>query len=186
MRKEGKPACFYQPRRVSTKVPKDRLSTMEQQIEGEIKSQLVMARGTLPTSVNTMRDLVAQLDKALEFREIIKCNPTNQVGEQARKDFDYWGRAVKDKTPPKSSFKGRAINYAYTDAKKIRKHLFTTCDFASSLETDLIYLVACRCFPYFGGVVSVWVYFAVIDRSGQDESAKLAEEQSRAVASVPL
>ena len=185
MRKEGKPACFYQPRRVSTKVPKDRLSTMEQQIEGEIKSQLVMARGALPTSVNTMRELVSQLDKALEFRETIKCNPANAIGEQARKDFDFWGRAVKDKTPPKSSFKGRAINYAYTDAKKIRKHLFTTCDFASSLETDLIYLVACRCFPYFGGVVSVWVYFAVIDRSGQEESAKMAEE-SRAVASVPL
>ena len=39
MRADGKPVCFYQPRRVSTKPPKDRLRTMEQQIEGEIKSQ---------------------------------------------------------------------------------------------------------------------------------------------------
>ena len=151
-----------------TQVPKDRLSTMEQQIEGEIKSQLVMARGTLPTSVNTMRDLVAQLDKALEFREIIKCNPTNQVGEQARKDLDYWGRAIKDKTPPKSSFKGRAINYAYTDAKKIRKHLLATCDYASTRAEYPEFLVACRCFGYQGGVVSVWVYFALLDRSDKE------------------
>ena len=55
----------------------------------------------------------------------------------------------------------------------------------SRRTSSYIYLVVCRCFPYFGGVVSVCVYFAVIDRSGQEESAKLAEE-SRAVASVPL
>ena len=78
------------------------------------------------------------------------------------------------------------LRAAGCDDAEIRKHLFTACDFASSLETDLIYLVACRCFPYFGGVVSVWVYFAVIDRSGQDESAMRLAEESRAVASAPL
>ena len=77
---------------------------------------------------------------------------------------------VKDKTPPKSSFRGRAVNYAYTDAKKIRKHLFSTCDFASSCEDDHVFLVAVRCFPYFGGVVSVWVYFALLDRTAKDST----------------
>ena len=121
MRKEGKPVCFYEPRRVSAKPPKDRLRswlkmastlcedsappaspdclkaqaaptlpraplehlgsspwpqepatgrrkvddspfsttrlrTMEQQIEGEIKTQLAMVRGAaLPTPVNSMK-----------------------------------------------------------------------------------------------------------------------------------
>jgi len=168
MRSEGKPVCFYQPRRVSAKPPKDRLRTMDQQIEGEIKSQLAMARVNT-TSVNTMKDLIVQLERALEYYELIRCNPANEVGDQATKDLENWHRQVKDKTPPKSSFKGRAINYAYTDAKKIRKHLLATCDYASSREENLEFLVAVRCFGYHGGVVSVWVYFALLDKSDKDE-----------------
>lgn len=169
MRAEGKPVCFYQPRRVSAKTPKDRLRTMEQQIEGEIKSQLQMARSALPTSVNTMKDLILQLERALEYQETIRCNPANEKGDQATKDLDNWSRQVKDKTPPKSSFRGRAINYAYTDAKKIRKHLLSTCDYASSREDNLEFLVAVKCFAYHGSVVSVWVYFALLDKSDKDE-----------------
>ena len=78
-------------------------------------------------------------------------------------------RQVKDKTPPKSSFKGRAVNYAYTDAKKIRKHLLSTCDYALSREDNLEFLVAVKCFGYQGGVVSVWVYFALLDKSNKED-----------------
>ena len=169
MRADGKPECFYQPRRVSAKPPKDRLRTMEQQIEGEIKSQLAMARAALPTSVNTMKDLIAQLERALEYHEVIRCNPANEIGDKATKDLENWTRQVKDKTPPKSSFRGRAINYAYTDAKKIRKHLLMKCDYASSREDNLEFLVAVKCFGYHGGVVSVWVYFALLDKSDKEE-----------------
>ena len=77
-------------------------------------------------------------------------------------------KQVKEKTPPKSSFQGRAINYAYTDAKKIRKHLLATCDYASTRAEYPEFLVACRCFGYQGGVVSVWVYFALLDRSDKE------------------
>jgi hypothetical protein len=40
----GKPVCFYSARRVSAGISSDRLRTMEQKIEGEIRSQLEMAR----------------------------------------------------------------------------------------------------------------------------------------------
>ena len=83
--------------------------------------------------------------------------------------LEHWTRQVKDKTPPKSSFRGRAVNYAYTDAKKIRKHLLSKCDYASSREDNLEFLVAVKCFGYHGGVVSVWVYFALLDKSDRDE-----------------
>ena len=38
------------------------------QIQGEIKSQLTMARAALGTSVNTMKELVQQLCTALELQ----------------------------------------------------------------------------------------------------------------------
>jgi len=44
----GKPVCFYSARRVSASVSADRLVTMEQKIQGEIRSQLEMARPARP------------------------------------------------------------------------------------------------------------------------------------------
>jgi hypothetical protein len=169
MRAEGKPVCFYSARRVSAGISQDRLRTMEQKIQGEIRSQLEMARPPGQTSCNTMKELVQELGIALELQEIKYVNPANEVGEQALKDFEKWQRKIKGMTPPKSRFKGQMINYAYTDEKKIRKHLLGEKNYHQSKEDGLEFLVAVKCFGYAGGVVSVWVYYAMLDKPDDDD-----------------
>ena len=61
------------------------------------------------------------------------------------------------------------INYAYTDEKKIRKHLLMKRDYHQSKEEGLEFLVAVKCFGYAGGVVSVWVFYAVLDKPDDDD-----------------
>jgi len=164
MRADGKPQAFYTPRQVSPKLPKDRLRTMELQIAAEIKSQIGMARGPLPTSINMMKDLVIQLERALQYQETIKCNPADEEGRQASKDYERWKAEMRTLTPPKSRFQGRALNFAYSEAKRIRKHLLDKVAYATSREDGLEFLVAVKCFGYHGGVVSVWVYYALLDK----------------------
>lgn len=69
----------------------------------------------------------------------------------------------------RSRFKGRMINYAYTDAKRIRKHLLSVCNYHASKEDGLEFLVAVKCFGYQGGVVSVWVYYGLLDKPEHEE-----------------
>tara|TARA_B100000787_G_scaffold148315_1_gene119743 strand:- start:357 stop:545 length:189 start_codon:yes stop_codon:yes gene_type:complete len=61
------------------------------------------------------------------------------------------------------------INYAYTDAKRIRKHLLSVCNYHASKEDGLEFLVAVKCFGYQGGVVSVWVYYGLLDKPEDEE-----------------
>ena len=61
------------------------------------------------------------------------------------------------------------INYAYTDEKKIRKHLLGYKEYHDSKEEGLEFLVAVKCFGYAGGVVSVWVFYAVLDKPDDDD-----------------
>ena len=58
---------------------------------------------------------------------------------------------------------------AYTDEKKIRKHLLGYKKYHDSKEEGLEFLVAVKCFGYAGGVVSVWVYYAVLDKPDDDD-----------------
>ena len=76
---------------------------------------------------------------------------------------------MKSLVPPKSRFKGRMINYAYTEAKRIRRHLLSTCSYHDSKEDGLEFLVAVKCFGYPGGVISVWVYYALLDKPDDDD-----------------
>ena len=71
--------------------------------------------------------------------------------------------------PHRSRFKGQMINYAYTDEKKIRKHLLGHRNYHQSKEDGLEFLVAVRCFGYAGGVVSVWVYYGMLDKPDDDD-----------------
>ena len=102
-------------------------------------------------------------------QEVAYVNPANEVGEEAQKDFQIWERKFKGMTPPNSRFKGRMINYAYTDEKKIRKHLMSECSYHQSKEDGLEFIVAVKCFGYQGGVVSVWVYYAILDKPDNDD-----------------
>ena len=53
--------------------------------------------------------------------------------------------------------------------KKIRKHLLGYKKYHDSKEEGLEFLVAVKCFGYAGGVVSVWVYYAVLDKPDDDD-----------------
>ena len=79
------------------------------------------------------------------------------------------GQPYRPCLPHRSRFKGQMINYAYTDEKKIRKHLLMTRNYHQSKEEGLEFLVAVKCFGYAGGVGSVWVYYAVLDKPDDDD-----------------
>ena len=52
---------------------------------------------------------------------------------------------------------------SYTDAKKIRKHLLSSTDYASRQDDGTQFALAVKAFGFHGGVCSVWVYFGLID-----------------------
>ena len=83
--------------------------------------------------------------------------------------FRLAGRPYRPCFPHRSRFKGQMINYAYTDEKKIRKHLLGYKNYHQSKEDGLEFLVAVRCFAYPGGVVSVWVYYGMLDKPDGDD-----------------
>ena len=65
---------------------------MEQQILGEITSQIRMARGALPSSLNMLKDLVVKLEEALGYQETAAQNPAegNEEGEEAKRAYKKW------------------------------------------------------------------------------------------------
>ena len=101
-----------------------------------------------------------QLRSGLELHERMCASDAT-----ARLEMDVWRRAMKQKMPTGSTFTGRAACYTYTDVKRIRKHLFHACSYASLQNQGLQYLVAVRCFGFFGGASAVWVYYGVCDTS---------------------
>jgi len=158
MANEGLPKSFYTSRRLAPKVPADRLRNMEQQIMLEIKSQIQTIRLTTTTLINRSAELEKTLYRGLDLQERLRTGDSKVAGE-----LGPWKRAIKGNLPPSSKFKGRAFNYAYTDAKKIRRHLLNTCDYAEEMEDGLEFAIAVRVFAFHGGICSVWVFFGSID-----------------------
>ena len=112
-----------------------------------------------------MRALNGVLARAGQVRN---CEP--QDLEKAKTELKRWQQQVKEKAPPRSDFRGKAINFSYTDAKKIRKYLLGKCDYQDRRRDDVELLLAVKCFGYHGGICSVWVYFGVLGRvKGADE-----------------
>mmetsp|Transcript_29123 Transcript_29123/g.62643 ORF Transcript_29123/g.62643 Transcript_29123/m.62643 type:complete len:82 (+) Transcript_29123:3-248(+) len=68
-------------------------------------------------------------------------------------------RSVKERAPVNSVFSGKAIHYAYTDAKRVRKHLLRQFDDALLKADEVEFVLAVRAFGHYGGVSSLWVYF---------------------------
>jgi len=158
MRSMGLPQAFYQPKRLAPKPPADRLRAMEHQIQSELKLQITYSRVGIPTIINKSAELEDTLKHGLELQERVR------IGDKtARKELDSWSREVKSKLPPGSTFRARVINYSYTDAKKIRKHLLSSTDYASRQDDGTQFALAVKCFGFYGGICSVWVHFGLID-----------------------
>ena len=83
--------------------------------------------------------------------------------ERSKEELDLWKRDVRSRLPAASTFKGRPVHFAYTDAKKIRKKLLADCPYHEDRGDGKEFTVAVRVFAYHGGICSVWVYFGVID-----------------------
>jgi len=158
MKSMGLPQAFYNPKRLASKPPADRLRAMEHQIQNELKLQITYSRVGVSTTINKSAELEDTLQRGLELQELVR------VGDkQAIRDLDAWSRECKSKLPPGSTFTGRVINYSYTDAKKIRKHLLSSTDYASRQDEGTQFALAVKCFGFHGGICSVWVYFGLID-----------------------
>jgi len=128
------------------------------QILGELKLQIQYSRPGLSTIINKSAELEDTLQRGLELQEAAKMGD-----EVATRELDSWTKEAKGKMPPGSTFTGRVINYSYTDAKKIRKHLLASTDYASRQDDGTQFALAVKCFGFHGGICSVWVYFGVID-----------------------
>lgn len=57
-----------------------------------------------------------------------------RADKTAKSELEQWTRDAKSKMPPSSTFEGKVINYSYSDAKKIRKHLLSTTDYTSKKQ----------------------------------------------------
>ena len=157
---KGLPCAFYVPKRLGAKVAAERLRSMEAQIEGELKTQIKLARSSgLTTTINKSAELVDTLKHGLELQE-----KATMGDAQARNDLMTWEkRQVRDKLPAGSTFKARPFHFAYTDAKKIRKTLLSQCPYAEETGDGTEFAVAVKVFAFHGGICSVWVYFGLID-----------------------
>ena len=159
MASQGMPKAFYDTKRLGTRTPPDRLRSMEAQIEGELKTQLKLARSSgLTTIVNKSAELVETLKRGLELQE-----KSRTGDDQAKSDLIPWRRDVKGKLPAGSTFKARAFHFAYTDPKKIRKSLLASVDYHEDTSDGTEYAIAVKVFAYHGGHCAVWVYFGLID-----------------------
>merc|ERR1712216_350843 len=121
MESQGMPDAFYTPKRLSAKVPLDRLRSMEAQILGELKTQITVARSSgLTTTINKSAELVDALKRGIDLQENARLGD-----ESVKKESKAWERDVKSRLPAGSTLKAKAVHFSYTDAKKIRKHLLS-------------------------------------------------------------
>ena len=132
---------------------------MEEQIRGEIDSQVKLLRSTkTATIINKSQELVNCLDRGLQLQE------AHRMGDETSKpELSRWQRDVKARLPAGSTFTAKAFNYAYTDAKRIRKHMLANVNYANDTSDGIEFALAVKVFALHGGVCSVWVYFGVID-----------------------
>lgn len=161
------PQPFYTPRPLAPRVPENRLRNMEHQIAEEIKTQLRYVRSKRGSvKINVTKDLEAALCRGLEMQEKQKNGDESAKGERSG-----WEREVKTKLPIGATLKARAFSYSYHDAKRIRKHLLSQCDYANETKDGIEYVLAVKAFRYYGGICSVWVYFGLIDKARDEKSA---------------
>ena len=159
MHSMGMPEPFYQAKRLSSKVAADRLRSMEAQVLGELVSQIRLLRSKgLVTTINKSTELVNALSRGLDLHEAARMGDP-----QAKHDLEAWQRDVKSRMPAGSTLKTKAFNYAYTDAKRIRKHLLSNCDYATKQDDGTEFALAVRAYAFHCGICSVWVIFGVLD-----------------------
>tara|TARA_B100000524_G_scaffold337770_1_gene228692 strand:+ start:163 stop:3438 length:3276 start_codon:yes stop_codon:yes gene_type:complete len=163
MRAEGLPKGFYQPRPLRAKVADDRLQAIQAQIQNEIKKHVRALRDVHATQFNQPHELVEQLDYVLELHEQAVCGEghSNQM-------LDKWQRRIREKAPRRTEVSAKAVNYTYSDAKRVCKHIMGTFDQAALKAPGTEFLLAVRAFSYPGHVCSVWVYFGTLVRVRDD------------------
>ena len=108
--------------------------------------------------INKSTELVNSLSRGLDLHE------ADRTGDKgAKKDLENWQRDVKSRMPSGSTLALKAFNYAYTDAKRIRKHLLSVCDYASRQDDGIEFVLATKAYAFHSGICSVWVYFGLIN-----------------------
>jgi hypothetical protein len=115
------------------------------------------------TQFNQPHELVEQLDYVLELHEQAVCGEghSNQM-------LDKWQRRIREKAPRRTEVSAKAVNYTYSDAKRVCKHIMGTFDQAALKAPGTEFLLAVRAFSYPGHVCSVWVYFGTLVRVRDD------------------
>ena len=132
---------------------------MEAQIESEITFQIKTSRSSgMTTLINKSAELIDALKRGLELQE------RSRIGDQqAKADLVPWRRDVKSRMPAGSTLKAKAFHYAYTDAKRIRKHLLQSVSYVNETDDGIEFCLAVKAFAFHGGICSVWVYFGMLD-----------------------
>ena len=132
---------------------------MEAQILGELTNQIRLLRSSgLVTVINKSSELVNALTRGLDLHEQVR------IGEpDAKRELEAWQRDIKSRMPSGSTLKCKAFHYAYTDAKRIRKHLLGACDYATKQDDGTEFALSVKAYAFHGGICSVWVFFGLID-----------------------
>ena len=165
---QGRPHPAHEPIRLPPCPDERRLREMERQIRDELVEQVVRARQALNTArprVNRLVRLVEAIESGLGLFERTEAAINEPASEPTLEaELDEWRQQVNHATPPGSAVRGRPAHYTYTDAKRIRAHVLSTTRYAGiRRDGPLDYVVGVRCIGFFGGAVSVWVFFGVVD-----------------------
>ena len=165
---QGRPKPAHEPLRLPPCPDERRLREMERQIRSELVEQVTRMRQTANTSrprVNKLVRLVETIEGGLSLFERSAAGTDDPAeGLSLEREFDAWRRNVERETPSGSAVRGRPAHYTYTDPKRIRSHVLSTTRYAGiKRDAPLDFVIGVRCFGFFGGAVSVWVFVGVVD-----------------------
>ena len=170
---------MHEPKRLPAKPEDGRLREIEKQIRMELTEQILRTRASQSTQkprVNRLIRLVETIDSGLHLFERRASGIDASIGggggvegyRALETEIREWRRKVEQATPPGGVLRGRPAHFTYTDAKRIRKYMLSATKYATiGQEGHLDYVVSVKCIGFWGGAVSVWVFFGVVETVGE-------------------